>query len=252
MARDLHQRLTTRPDHVLFACVTVVCGGWLVCWTAVCLFIVQVPTVASLLNLSLPEAMKDNLRGQDISSLLLASDGSAATPQPLNRSTTLLWEWRLDVAGPCWNVAPSLAARRGRYKLLQDEQSSRIELYDMDNTGALPAAAQLPLLLSNSGGWCCCFCCSAAAAAVLAAAHISGSPCPNHHVVRFLSPGDAGYLESQNLAAELPQEVAELQKELLAWKVGGGASELDPASLVLLVARRVRAYWCGRWCWSRR
>lgn len=88
------------------------------------------PTVLSLAGVSLPAHMGLTQRGHDISDLILAPppmDKRAEEAQSdsgvrrYNRERPsdkpLLWEWRYAVAGPCWNDAPQLAARLGRFKL---------------------------------------------------------------------------------------------------------------------------------------
>ena len=90
--------------------------------------------------------MSSQLRGEDISPLLVAE-----APQTWNRSKTLMWEWRLKVAGPCWNGPPSLAARKGRYKLLQEPDGNRVELYDMEDTGAYFSLYDERVVTSQSG-----------------------------------------------------------------------------------------------------
>lgn len=107
------------------------------------------PTVAGLLNISLPDDLAGLLDGQDMSEAIFRLNDGASTNGALTDSTPrvirppfprttrpyLFWEWRFPVAGPCESVAPQLAVRGGRYKLLRDiadwKDGGRVELYDL-------------------------------------------------------------------------------------------------------------------------
>lgn len=80
------------------------------------------PTLArwnSVEEASLPEG----LDGEYIGDILLGSGR--------HRKTPLYWEWRFDVVGDYASKSPRLAVRSGKWKLLANPDSSRIELYDL-------------------------------------------------------------------------------------------------------------------------
>ena len=83
------------------------------------------PTVAKMAGVSIPASVSSTLDGQDISEVLVSSKTN--TP----RQKALLWDWQLNVTGPCWNHAPRMAIRNGSYKLLQNPDGSRLELYNL-------------------------------------------------------------------------------------------------------------------------
>jgi N-acetylgalactosamine-6-sulfatase len=144
------------------------------------------PTVMSLAGVTMPPAIAETARGYDLSGLLLDStlgksvhvgrrvdsraDGTPSLAPPSSAfdrpaGKPLFWEWRFPVAGPCWNEAPQLAVRTGRYKLYLNPPMSpggtptRVELYDVgvgsgDGTPTMlfemqNIAAQLPEVVSN-------------------------------------------------------------------------------------------------------
>ncbi|XP_065176773.1 steryl-sulfatase-like [Sycon ciliatum] len=84
------------------------------------------PTVATMAGVELPASVTSSLSGVDISHVLV-SNATVTT-----RSAPLLWDWQINVTGPCWNRAPNMAIRVGPYKLLQNPDLSRVELYNLD------------------------------------------------------------------------------------------------------------------------
>jgi len=78
------------------------------------------PTVCSLAGIELPDNLE--LDGEDVSSVL--------TGHKKERTKSLMWEWRFNIIGHVINKSPMLAIRDGRWKLLMNPDSSRIELYD--------------------------------------------------------------------------------------------------------------------------
>ena len=119
------------------------------------------PTVLALVGIPTPPSMLPTQRGYDLSKLILNSTAGATEQQLLRYaerpfSKPLLWEWRFQVAGPCINGAPQLAARVGRYKLLLTPPNStatpprhtttRVELYDFGAPAASGSAASNALL----------------------------------------------------------------------------------------------------------
>jgi len=81
------------------------------------------PTVCSFAGVKLPSDLKPD--GEDMSTALLG--------RPTQRSKPLMWEWRFPVAGDMTHRCPMLAIREGKWKLLMNPDSSRIELYDIPN-----------------------------------------------------------------------------------------------------------------------
>lgn len=99
------------------------------------------PTVLSLAGIRMPATMVATQRGQDISGLILANataDDTSLRTSGRDPDKPMFWEWRYAVAGPCWNEAPGLATRAGRYKLLVNHpgQRERAELYDFGEVNA--------------------------------------------------------------------------------------------------------------------
>ncbi len=79
------------------------------------------PTVCKLAGASIPADHK--LDGEDMSDVFLGN------PRP--RKTSLMWEWRFNIAGEPFHHSPQLAMREGDWKLLMNPDGSRVELYDM-------------------------------------------------------------------------------------------------------------------------
>jgi hypothetical protein len=44
---------------------------------------------------------------------------------------TLMWEWRLNIAGHVWHRSPPLALREGDWKLMMNPDRSRSGRYDL-------------------------------------------------------------------------------------------------------------------------
>ena len=92
------------------------------------------PTVVALAGAKhlLTPSQWEAIDGVDMSPILLAREQRTR----VNRTRPLFWEWRGQIAGPCWNQSPQLAVREDRWKLLMDPPSSadgggREELYDL-------------------------------------------------------------------------------------------------------------------------
>ncbi len=81
------------------------------------------PTVCSFAGVKLPTDLKPD--GEDMAKALLGTPGQ--------RSKPLMWEWRFGVVGDMAHRCPMLAIREGKWKLLMNPDSSRIELYDIPN-----------------------------------------------------------------------------------------------------------------------
>lgn len=80
------------------------------------------PTVAALADAPLPEG----LMGRDASGFF-----DASRPAPAQRSTPVMFDYRADGYGHCWNQAPRLAIRDGDLKLLMNVDRSRVELFNL-------------------------------------------------------------------------------------------------------------------------
>ena len=81
------------------------------------------PTVCSLAGVNIPSDLKPD--GEDMSTALLGGTSQ--------RNEPLMWEWRFRVFGDMAHRCPMLAIREGKWKLLMNPDSSRIELYDIPN-----------------------------------------------------------------------------------------------------------------------
>ena len=79
------------------------------------------PTICKLAGVPLP--VGDKLDGEDVGDILFG--------QSRPRTTSLMWEWRFNIAGETMHHSPMLAIREGDWKLLMNPDRSRIELYDI-------------------------------------------------------------------------------------------------------------------------
>ena len=85
------------------------------------------PTVASLAGAKLlPAPDKSPLMGADRAAAFVPSAGSLPA-----RLTPVMWDYRADGYGYCWNQAPRLAVLQGGLKLLMNLDRSRTELYNV-------------------------------------------------------------------------------------------------------------------------
>jgi arylsulfatase A-like enzyme len=82
------------------------------------------PTLCELAGVPLPEAIRENLRGE---SLAAAFRGQT----DYQRTKPLFWQWRFRVFNHPWNRSPILAVREGPWKLLLNPDLSRVELYNI-------------------------------------------------------------------------------------------------------------------------
>ena len=82
------------------------------------------PTVLGLAGVPIPSNAL--LRGQDI-----ADVWHGKVNHMTNRTKTLLWRGG-GGPPPCWNRSPAFAIRDGNWKLLFNNDGSRVELYNMD------------------------------------------------------------------------------------------------------------------------
>lgn len=80
------------------------------------------PTVAELAGVILSPNL--NLDGENIGDILLGNSRE--------RTKSIFWEWRFRVEGRPIDMSPMLAIRDGKWKLLMNPDSTRMELYDMD------------------------------------------------------------------------------------------------------------------------
>lgn len=85
------------------------------------------PTVASLAGAALlPPPGNSPLMGADRAAAFVPSRG------PLSpRKTPVMWDYRADGYGYCWNQAPRLAILQGDLKLHMNVDGSRTELYNV-------------------------------------------------------------------------------------------------------------------------
>lgn len=80
------------------------------------------PTICALTGVTIPSSLVQD--GEDRSAGWL---GKAAV-----RQKPLFWEWRFNMPGHLFHKSPTLCMREGKWKLLMNEDKSRMELYDMD------------------------------------------------------------------------------------------------------------------------
>jgi hypothetical protein len=216
MAYPGHSSFKGRIDHSVVGAV-----DWL-------------PTVLSLASIKMPAEMANTQRGYDISDLFvnrsaIPSDsiGDSKTivatrvghnrDRPLDKP--LMWEWRYKVAGPCWNDAPQLAIRFGRYKLLMDPPSAS-STTERSDVVALSTSA----VVSGSVD-----------AALQAPSTVSTTVPPRVELYDFGPSSTAGsavsnalLFQSQNIAALLPDVVANLSATLLKWHSALPPGPVDP------------------------
>ena len=81
------------------------------------------PTIAALAGAPVPAGTL--LRGVDVSHIWSGKAHHATT-----RAAPLIWRGGGGPA-PCWNRSPGLAARNGDWKLLLNEDGTRVELYNV-------------------------------------------------------------------------------------------------------------------------
>jgi arylsulfatase A-like enzyme len=79
------------------------------------------PTLCKLAGAEIPK--EHALDGEDVGDIL--------TGQARVRKTPLMWNWRFRIAGEVFHHSPMLAIREGDYKLLQNADGTRVELYDI-------------------------------------------------------------------------------------------------------------------------
>ncbi|WP_236980905.1 sulfatase family protein [Membranihabitans maritimus] len=79
------------------------------------------PTLCAMADVRVPGDL--SIDGEDRSAVLLGNRGSRMKP--------LFWEWRFNVFGRHLDKSPQLAMRDGKWKLLMNPDSSRMELYDL-------------------------------------------------------------------------------------------------------------------------
>jgi arylsulfatase A-like enzyme len=85
------------------------------------------PTVASLAGAQLlPAPGKSPLMGADRAAAFVPGAGSLPV-----RLTPVMWDYRADGYGYCWNQAPRLAILQGDLKLHMNLDRSRTELYNV-------------------------------------------------------------------------------------------------------------------------
>jgi hypothetical protein len=135
----------------------------------------------------------DDARSGSVSSAVVQGFNQFNRDRPSDKP--LLWEWRYSVAGPCWNDAPQLAIRIGRYKLLMDPPTAQTHMHpsatatvDGGLAGGVPIAPPRVELYD------------------FGATSAAGSAASN-----------ALLFQTQNLAAILPDVVANLSASLLKW-----------------------------------
>jgi N-acetylgalactosamine-6-sulfatase len=79
------------------------------------------PTVLKLAGAEAP--VGHALDGEDVGDVLLG--------QSRPRTKPLMWNWRFRIAGEPFHHSPMLAIREGDFKLYQNPDGSRVELYDL-------------------------------------------------------------------------------------------------------------------------
>ncbi|NOU36282.1 MAG: sulfatase-like hydrolase/transferase [Kiritimatiellaceae bacterium] len=84
------------------------------------------PTICELANAAIPGKEQLLLRGQSVVPALKGD-------KTFLRTVPLMWEWRDAVYNRPLNGSPILAIRDGKWKLLMNPDSNRIELYDMES-----------------------------------------------------------------------------------------------------------------------
>lgn len=83
------------------------------------------PSVSRLAGVTLPSSFLQDGDGEDRSSCWLGETTAREKP--------LFWEWRANMPGHLFHKSPTLCIREGKWKLLMNEDKSRMELYDMEN-----------------------------------------------------------------------------------------------------------------------